>query len=662
MIVLDESVVEEFESKSRWLDLCPYFELSEIYLSEFVDLIFNRPGLSGFGEVCPFEDVQSTEYKLWLDQKKRQSSPSDDSHSVGFPIDYSGYRMWRYNPIVFYKDGKKNAHRLLLKDDEESMAMLESRKFAIMSPVTYVGRTCTYSNARYLYAFGIDLDGVVVSDIEVLVARMADGRIPTANLIVNSGHGIHVYYLLEKPVEMYEANIKLLNKMKAGLTKQVWYVSRLDHPQFQSVVQGFRLPGTLTKFGKPIRAFWNKNANMHTLEELNQFAGSEWKLTDEELAQLAGNAPYNPSRVTLKEAKEKWPEWYANRVIGHKRVYKTWKLHRGIYDWWLNILKDVNQVTEHHRYWCILTLAVYAVKSGVPREEVLKDALSLVPLFDTKTLTEDNHFTEDDVHDALKAYDANYNTWPIKTIEETTAIRIERNRRNGREQDLHLKIARAVRDIQTLVKGKTKWDENNGRKRATEENSSHAQVVKGWCDKHPNNGDKSQCALETGLDLKTVRRWWVTDDSRCAAIVKEWRKNNPGNENKSQCARETGLTRPTVRKWWNINSIMKGMKKMKDVDVIIDEELTCVGSAHEPKCDLLLKAQRRAADIADKIKPQLRRNQYCWVSFWTDDDNIDPEEVCIVSYILKDDGNLIWKIAKNDEELDKLIEMLDFHG
>lgn len=590
MSVSDVKVLEEFESKSRWLEMCPYFELSEVYLSEFIELIFNRFGVSDSNEVCPFEDIQSFEYRYWLDQKKRKSLNSDESCSVIPPsvegkIDYSGYRMWRYNPIVFCKEDGKNSHRLLLKDDDEMLAWLESRKFAIMSPVTYVGRTCTYSNARYLYAFGIDLDGVLVSDIDTLLWRMSVGQRPTANIIVNSGHGVHVYFLLERPVEMYESNIKLLNKLKAGLTKIVWLVSRDDNPQIQSVVQGFRLPGTLTKFGQPIRAFWNKDAKPYTLEELNKFAHSEYKLTEDELAQLAGKAPYNPSRVTLKEAEEKWPEWYANRVIGHKRVTKTWKLHRGLYDWWLNTIKEngADKVTEHHRYWCILTLVVYAVKCGIPKDEVLKDALALVPLFDTKTQTNDNNFTDDDVMDAMKAYDANYNTWPIKTIETTTAIRIERNRRNGREQAIHL---RRIRMLQEADYPNGTWREHNGRKDAefevqrwqnfnpengdknqcaketelslptvrkwwVDNDSRCAAIVKEWQRNHPNSGDKSLCASETGLSLPTIRKWWIADDSRCAAIVRGWKCNNPDNENKSQCARETNLARKTVIKWWN---------------------------------------------------------------------------------------------------------------
>lgn len=498
----------EFESKSEYLLFGEHYELSEIYVSEFVEVLFERKGIT-FQEEVPFEDIKSYEYLYWIEQKKRNKALRSDSSALD-KIDYSGYRMWRYNPVIFYKEGKKNRHRLLLKDDDETLTFLENREFAIMSPVTYVGRTNSYRNARFLYAIAIDLDGVGVGEVQMLMRGMTTGVYPVANLIVNSGHGIHVYYLLERPLEMYETRINALNKLKRGLTKIVWLVSKLgaERAQVQSVVQGFRVPGTKTKFGKPIRAFWNRSAPLHTPEELNTFLGRAFGLTDEELGILKDKTPYNPSRVTLKEAKERWPEWYASKVIGKKRVGKKWKLNRGLYDWWLNILRDGQQVEVHHRYWCILTLVVYAVKCGIPREEVEKDAISLVPAFDRKTKTVDNPFTEDDVADAMRAYDEEYNKWPLKVIETTTGIRIERNRRNGRKQIVHLKGARALRDINCEERGIERWDINSGRKKESIETSPHAAIVKEWQEKNPDNKNKSQCARDTGLTRPTVHRWW----------------------------------------------------------------------------------------------------------------------------------------------------------
>lgn len=499
----------EFGEKSNTLLYSDAYEFEEVNTEEFVETLFNRVSRIGYVDFVPFEEVQSYEYKLWVKQKREQERLGLREDGQVPPINYEGYRMWRYNPVVFCKEGKNVFHRLLLKDGGESVAFLENREFAILSPVTYVGITNSYRNARYLYAFAIDLDGVSVADVRTLLRGMVNNVFPVANMIVNSGHGVHVYYLLERPIAMFATRLDALNKLKAGLTKMIWRVSTLDNPQVQSVVQGFRVPGTLTKFGKPIRAFVNREAPLHSVEELNSFLRI-YSLTDEELGIINEKKPYNPGRVTLEEAKKLWPEWYASRVIGKKRVGKKWKLNRGLYDWWLNILKDGSKVTVHHRYWCILTLVVYAVKCGIPKDEVLKDALSLVVSFDLKTETVDNPFLEEDVHDAMRAYDEEYCKWPVRVIETTTGIRIDRNKRNQRKRDEHVKLMTFVRDNLKYPNGN--WREGNGRKKGKRVDA---------------------------------------EGSRCAAKVREWQESHRGCWNKSLCARETGLTRPTVHKWWN---------------------------------------------------------------------------------------------------------------
>ncbi len=69
------------------------------------------------------------------------------------------------------------------------------------------------------------------------------------------------------------------------------------------------------------------------------------------------------------------------------------------------------------------------------------------------------------------------------------------NKRNWRKQEQHLKIARATRDIVH-----SNWREGNGRP------SAQARVYE-WRQQHP-EGRKADCHRETGLDPKTVRKWW----------------------------------------------------------------------------------------------------------------------------------------------------------
>lgn len=511
-IKTEEEVEEEFKEKNEYIINAPQLDkldLVEITQSEFIEYVFERDTKLE-NEVKPFEDERSPEYILWLAQKRKKVEK----------IDYSGYLCWRYNPIVFIKQGKANKHRILLKNDGgDSLDYIESLQLgkndlAILSPVTYVGRNNTARNARYLYAMAFDLDGVGIKQINGLMRCIELDLIPKPNLLVSSGHGLHLYFLLKEPCPLYMRNHEVLNKLKKGLTDKIWNDLTSDdrNKQYQGVLQSFRLPGTTTKFGRKIRAFHSSTAALYSIVELNDYVVESKRLTKEELKQLTDGPVYNPSGVVLSEAKERWPEWYTSKVLKKRHVGKKWHVKRSVYDWWLRRLRESkDEVMLHHRYWCIMTLVVYGVKCDVPRDEVYADALSFVDKFDALTEVEDNHFTTEDVDDAMRAYDENYNTWPIDAIEKTTLIHIERNRRNekgkGRKQADHLKRARFSRDLVH-----ENWREGNGRKKGS--------VV-------------------------------AAEDSRCAQIVKKWREDNIGCSNKSKCARETGLNRNTVSKWWN---------------------------------------------------------------------------------------------------------------
>ena len=108
-----------------------------------------------------------------------------------------------------------------------------------------------------------------------------------------------------------------------------------------------------------------------------------------------------------------------------------------------------------------------------------------------------NPLTEDDIRSALEAYDKEYYNFTISDIEALTNVRIEKNKRNGRKQVQHLQFARGIRDVKAslgeVVSG-------GGR------SSAQKQVHK-WREQHP-EGRKADCHRDTGLDPKTIRKWW----------------------------------------------------------------------------------------------------------------------------------------------------------
>ena len=126
-------------------------------------------------------------------------------------------------------------------------------------PIFGCGRRGCGKNARYLYALGVDRDGVGMPQLRDTLHQMNKDILPQATFVVNSGTGLHLYYVLKEPVPMYPHNQKCLKELKYSLTRQIWnkFTSTIKEPQMQGILQGFRVVGSGSKLGReyPVRAF-----------------------------------------------------------------------------------------------------------------------------------------------------------------------------------------------------------------------------------------------------------------------------------------------------------------------------------------------------------------------------------------------------------------------
>lgn len=407
------------------------------------------------------------------------------------------YEDGKYNGIaVAIEQGGKRTKRLTVTDDLEAIDdMAASDDFCLMSPISYAGKSRRSSNARFMYALAIDLDGLeTLKQWEFFVEQVERGHemlrfvwgIPRPTYLISSGTGIHIYYVFERPVPMFRNIVEQLEKLKKRLTWQAWTQgasSLHDKVQYESLFQGFRVVGTITKTGGRCRAF--SVGGKVTVEYLNKFVPEEYRTQD---------FVYQ-SDLRLADAKEKYPEWYQRRVV-EKRPKKSWTCKKALYDWWIR--KLLGGAEQGHRYWCIMTLATYAQKCGVPRETLEEDAYGLIPFMNTKG----DEFTEDDVLHALEAYSDSYITYPIDTIVVRTGIPIEKNRRNGLKQSQHLYLARRRKDDMKAIGLPMKSLEGRPKGSGTAE-----QTVLEWRQGHP-DGSKKECKDATGLSYPTIRKWW----------------------------------------------------------------------------------------------------------------------------------------------------------
>ena len=398
----------------------------------------------------------------------------------------------KYNSIAVElypkENGKYNSYRHIITDELARLDMLlESPNFIIISPISYVGKSRAATNARYIYAMAIDLDGITEEKyLRDLFFQIKNGFLPEPTYVVWSGTGIHLYYQFEQPLPCYKSFTGQLAALKRALTKKIWnkYTTSLwDKPQIESLFQGFRMVGGITKNGSRTRAF--AVGKKITIEYLNEFVPEEARVSRNWVSK---------SKMTLEEAAEKYPEWYQKRIVEGKPK-GTWTTKRDLFDWWVRRIEQ--EAAVGHRYFCIMTLAIYAKKAGIKRKELEEVAFRFVDIFDRLTMEESNRFTREDVLAALEMYNDNYITFPIDSIVDLTNIPIQKNKRKYLPQKVHLKVAREIK--KSLV--------NEGLAKQGGIPRTKDKVVREWRRQHP-EGSKAECIRQTGISKSSVYRYW----------------------------------------------------------------------------------------------------------------------------------------------------------
>ena len=411
------------------------------------------------------------------------------------------------NRIAIGRDGtRKYVRRYTLTDDLDVLSdIVTCDDFCVCTPISYAGQSASAVNARKLYAIAIDLDNITRDNIgrpqglEQLFYQIESDRCPAAirlpmpTCIVSSGTGVHIYWMLDEPARLFPHIVKQLREMRRQLTRKIWREGASsdyedDKIQYEGIYQGLRMVGSSTKLGQRVVAW--KTGEPVSISKLNKFVDAAGQVDN------AADAQAYKSKYTMAEAREMWPEWYRERVI-ERKPRKTWICNRALYEWWARKARDAN---VGHRYFSMMCLAVYGIKCGVPFDDVVRDVQELGELLDLKSPADGmNNITARDVHDALNGYEHSYCTFPINSIVYLTGIPIEKNKRNGKPQALHLAQARAMQEVADKFNG-TNWREGNGRKPKQE-------IVAAWRAEHP-DGRKADCIRETGLSKPTVLKWW----------------------------------------------------------------------------------------------------------------------------------------------------------
>lgn len=402
---------------------------------------------------------------------------------------------------LYHEDGSEKLRRRIMLNDtweDDYKTYVENNPMTLCGGLSYRKRTNKIVNAQRMHALIFDLDGVGYNEIRTLLFRLGKENsevwraLPIPTFIALSGTGLHLYYVFDEPIDLYPFIKMQLKSLKYDITFRLWDwegTSQEKTVQYSSINQGFRMIGSINnKYGNKIIAF--KTGERVTIDYLNQYLNDEKNKVDLEMR-------YRPSKMTKAEAKEKYPEWYQRVVIDKERSLKKWDIKSkqgyALYEWWK---KRRAEVLGGHRYYYLMCMAIYACKCDVPKKQ-LKEDMQVMFEYLKKEVSHDNPLTQDDVNSALEAYDKEYYNFKIEDIEKLSNIRIDRAKRNGRPQLDHIKMMNYIREE---INNNKDWRNKDGQPKKQE-------MVSLWRKENP-TGTKADCNRETGLDPKTIRKWW----------------------------------------------------------------------------------------------------------------------------------------------------------
>lgn len=418
------------------------------------------------------------------------------------------------------EEGSQHAERHLVTDDLagiDAVLAVDSSPAAstvtdLLSPISYAGISPRMDMAHELFAITFDLDYIQTETrgdgtawpigVDELLYQMDElKRAPRPTYIVSSGTGLHLYYLLDRPLRMWPNVIERLSAFRHRMVDLVWnrYVTREpDKPQYESVVQAFRMVGSRSRAGdQVVRAF--RTGERWSMEGLNGFVPEDCRVTPEMIG----------ARHSIDEARRLWPEWdpeWRRKALANPGPHNQWRVKRALFDWWCRRVEDGDTATEAfdgNRYWCVFVAACLAAKCPeVTYEELEKWAYGIQPRLDRLTKNPGNHFTAKDVSDALSAYG---NPVSVKLrrdkIAEKTALPMPVNKRNGLKQAQHLYLARGRKESMKAVGIPMKNPEGRPKGSGTK-----ADVIRQFAQEHPGLSNR-KIAEALGVSRNTVNKW-----------------------------------------------------------------------------------------------------------------------------------------------------------
>lgn len=372
--------------------------------------------------------------------------------------------------VIIDEDEEKRIRQMSIADAVEFGSM---RNDVLIGGCTYFNNWISKKSAKDIYTFIIDYDnaysGTLLQALQNDWKGANGDQFAKPTYIVNSGTGLHLYFVLSEPIPCYHSMTQQIDKLYRSLAVQQ---SRRVYAQLQ-----------IQWFGQDFRCGGGRNK--YNWENTIFRVGEKWDIDDLGRAVDLKDVHfirYGEKRHTKKTGRRK-----RQKIVG-------WKSDRAFYDYALR--NCIEKTKEGNRYMSMCALSTIAYKCGVDKEDLEADLTDLLTVYNKGAVRQ---VKPKEIQSALKMYCEKAMATPRESLEHWQGWEYKPIKRNGQKQKDHLEEARAIRDIRSRRRGEA-WDAHNGRKPKKE-------TVEDWQQSNPGRS-KADCIRETGLSKPTVYKYW----------------------------------------------------------------------------------------------------------------------------------------------------------
>lgn len=396
-------------------------------------------------------------------------------------------------PVVFIDEDEDTKHMVKMSVDE-AIDQAVDRNDILLGGSTYFKNFVSKATAKDVHALIIDMDNVWAGVLQSAFQNdwnEDDKELPKPTYIVNSGTGLHLYFLFDEPIPHYVCNSEKIDQLYRRLAVQQTTSRIYLQKQVQWFGQDFRMAGSLNKYN------WRNEVFR---------VGEKWDI--DRLAQAVGMEDTH----FVRYGEPRTRQLVKRERTKNRTKRKGWRCNQGFYDYTLERCR--NETKEGNRYMSFCALTVIAWKCNVPISKVEQDLKGLIPKYNKGAKRQ---IIEKEIEHALRMYNEKAMLTQRERLQDWIGweYKPQTNRHYGKQVFKRKKSQEArdkgLKNTNLEVRGWAVRDAMypDGEWRNKDGAPSKQEEVRAWRQLHP-DGKPKDCMADTGISKNTVYRWWNT--------------------------------------------------------------------------------------------------------------------------------------------------------